>query len=172
MGIEDGGSAAALCGVAEDDGGLVDAGHKVVAAVVVALLRGGREDDTLTGAVDIACSDGVVAIIGGAVDEVVGAYDAAEDGHVAVARVLGQEAVGLRHIAALAIVLVVTDTYGGQVAAAVDILLHTAAEDVHIGVAEDLAGDDVVYIGIVEGVGGGVLQLGGILVGTLAAAID
>ena len=170
MGIEDGGSAAALCGVAEDDGGLVDAGHKVVAAVVVAFLRGGGEDDTLAGAVDIACSDGVVAIIGGAVEERVGAHAAAEDGHIAVARVLGQEAVGLRHIAALAIALEVTDTHRGQVAAAVDILLHTATVHHHMGVAIHLAGGDIVDLGIIEGICGGVLKMVGVLVSSLTTA--
>ena len=173
MGSEDGlVVAAALGGVADDDKGLVDVCHIVVAVVGVAHLRGGGEDDALAGAVDIAVGDGVGAVVGSACEDGVGTYDAAKDVDIAVTRVLGQQAVGLRDIGTLAIFLVVTNAHRSQVAAAVDVLGHAATEDVHVGVAEDLAGDDVVDLGIFEDAGGGVLELVGVFVGTLAAAED
>ena len=173
MGIEDGVVAAALSGVADDDEGLVDIGHIVVAVVVEAHMRCGGEDDTLTGTIDMASGDGVVALISVAVGKGVGAYGAAEDGHIAVARVLGQEAVGRRYSpSGLTIAFVVADAHGGQVAAAVDILGNAATENVDLGVAEDLTGDDVVDLCIVEVVVSGILELVGVLVDTLAAAED
>ena len=174
MGSEDGlVVAAAFGGVADDDEGLVDIGHIVVTVVVEAHPRGFGVDDTLAGAVDIAVGDAVGVVVDSACGDGVGAYDAAEDGDIAVARVLGQQAVGRRYSpSGLAIAFVVALAHRGHVAAAVDILGHAAAEDVHFGVAEDLTGDDVVDLGIVEGVGGGILEFVGVLVDTLAAAED